>query len=116
MPELLAADRSTAVVVDPTDGLLVIDRATGDRRIADVVETDLRGEVVVVTNRLGDTIELEAAAARPLAWIVPTSLRWKVRPIPEVVVWSAVFSRLPDALSVAAATDGVVSFAVDRDS
>jgi hypothetical protein len=116
VPELLAANRRTAVVVDPTDGLVVIDQLTGDRRITDVVETDLRGEVVVVTNRRGDTIELEAAAARPLAWIVPSSLRWKVRPIPEVVVWSSVFSRLPDALSVAAATNGVVSFTADRDS
>ena len=51
-------------------------------------------------------IELEGAAARPLAWIVPTSLRWKVRPIPQVVVWSALFSRLPDALRVAAAMVG----------
>ena len=34
----------------------------------------------------------------------------------EVVVWSALFSRLPDALRVAAATDGVISFTIDRDS
>jgi hypothetical protein len=94
----------------------VVEQATKLRRITDVVETDLRGEVVVVTNRSGETIELEAAAARPLAWIVPTSLRWKVRPIPEVVVWSGLFARFPDALRVAAATDEVISFTIDRDS
>jgi hypothetical protein len=113
VPELLAANRETGVVVDPKDGLVVLDRATGDRRIAHVVEADLRGEVVVVTNRVGESIELVAAAARPLAWIVPTSLRWKSRSIPEVVVWSSLFSRLPDALSVAATMDGVVSFTTD---
>ena len=115
-PELLAANTTTAVLVDPTDGLVVVEQATKLRRITDVVETDLRGEVVVVTNRSGETIELEAAAARPLAWIVPASLRWKVRPIPEVVVWSGLFARLPDALRVAAATDEVISFTIDRDS
>jgi hypothetical protein len=115
-PELLAANRATGVVIDPADGLVVVDRATGDRRITDIAETDLRGEVVIVTNHDGESIELEGPAARPLAWIVPASLRWTVRSIPEVVVWSALFTRLPDALSVAAATDGVVSFVVDRDS
>ncbi|HWM18471.1 MAG TPA: hypothetical protein VNO51_02205 [Ilumatobacteraceae bacterium] len=116
VPELIAADRATVIVIDPADGLVVVERATGARRITDVVEADLRGEVVIVTNDRGETIELEAAAARPLAWLVPASVRWTVRPIPEVVVWSALFVRLPDALSVAAATDGHVSFAVDRDS
>jgi hypothetical protein len=115
-PELVAANTTTAVLLDPTDGLVVVEQANGLRRITDVVETDLRGEVVVVTNRSGETIELEAAAARPLAWIVPASLRWKVRPIPEVVVWSGLFARLPDALRVAAATHEVISFTIDRDS
>ena len=115
-PLLLAANSATAVIVDPIDGLVVVARATGVRRIADVVDVDLRGDVVVVTNRHGESIELEGAAARPVAWIVPTSLRWKVRSIPQVVVWSALFSRLPDALRVASAMDQVVSFSIDRDS
>ena len=115
-PELLAANTTTAVLIDPTDGLVVVERSTGARRIAGVIETDLRGEVVVVTNRWGETVELEAAAARPLAWIVPAALRWKVRPIPEVVVWTGLFALLPDALRVAAATDAVISFTVDTDS
>jgi len=115
-PELIAANTTTAIFLDPTDGLVVVEQATGLRRITDVVETDLRGEVVVVTNRSGQTIELEAAAARPLAWIVPASLRWMVRPIPEVVVWSGLFARLPDALRVAAATHEVISFTIDRNS
>ena len=113
---MLAANSTTGVHVDPIDGLVVVARATGLRRIVDVVEVDLRGEVVVVTNRRGETIELEGAAARPIAWIVPTSLRWKVRSIPQVVVWSALFSRLPDALRVATATEGVISFSIERDS
>jgi hypothetical protein len=113
VPELLAGNRETAIVIDPSAGLMVVDRTTGDRRITDVAETDLRGEVVVVTNRRGETIVLEAAAARPLAWIVPASVRWTVRSIPEVVVWSALFARLPDALSVATATGGLVSFGID---
>jgi hypothetical protein len=96
--------------------LVVIDQATGLRRLTDVVEADLRGEVVVVTNRVGESIELEAAAARPLAWIVPASVRWRVRPIPEIVVWSALFSRLPDALRVGVTTGATLSFTVDRDS
>jgi hypothetical protein len=115
-PELLAANTATGVLIDPVDGLVVVDQTTGLRRIVDVVETDLRGEVVVVTNRSGETIELESAAARPLAWIVPTALRWKVRSIPEVVVWSALFARLPDALRVATTTDKVISFTIDKDS
>ena len=115
-PQLLAANSTTGVLVDPVDGLVVVARATGARRLVDVVEADLRGDVVVVTNRLGETLELEGAAARPIAWIVPTSLRWKVRPIPQVVVWSALFSRLPDALRVASAMRGDISFSIDRDS
>jgi hypothetical protein len=115
-PELLAANTATGVVVDPAEGLVVIDQATGLRRLTDVVEADLRAEVVVVTNRLGETIELEAAAARPLAWIVPASVRWRVRPIPEIVVWSALFSRLPDALRVGVTMGATLSFTVDRDS
>ena len=115
-PLLLAANSATGVIVDPIDGLVVVARATGVRRIADVVDVDLRGDVVVVTNRHGESIALEGTAARPVAWIVPTSLRWKVRSIPQVVVWSALFSRLPDALRVASAMDQVVSFSIDRDS
>lgn len=115
-PQLLAANSTTGVLVDPVDGLVVVARATGHRRIVDVVEADLQGEVVVVTNRRGETIELEGAAARPLAWIAPTSLRWKVRSIPQVVVWSALFSRLPDALRVANVMDEVIAFSIDRDS
>jgi hypothetical protein len=115
-PELLAANTATGVVVDPAEGLVVIDQSNGLRRLAAVLEADLRGEVVVVTNRVGETIELEGAAARPLAWIVPGSVRWSVRPIPEIVVWSALFSRLPDALRVGESTGASLSFTVDRDS
>ena len=50
-PSCSPPTRATGVVIDPTDGLVVVDRTTGDRRITDIVETDLRGEVVIVTNQ-----------------------------------------------------------------
>jgi nucleoside-diphosphate-sugar epimerase len=64
-------------------------------------------EVVVVDPR-GGSAHLPLARCRPLGWLVPRSLRWHVREIPLVVVWSLLFQGLPEALRAARDTGGWV--------
>jgi hypothetical protein len=117
----LVGDDVTQVSVEPDGSLTLTTRSgtgrsgtggAGDvRRLRDVAVVDLGGERVVVTGRSGDSFRLDDDAGAPLAWIVPGSTRWRVREIPLVVVWSACFAAVPEALEVAERTGRPVRLA-----
>jgi hypothetical protein len=104
--ELFAATPATSVLLHPDDGLVVVqgreDRATP---FVGVTAVDMRGDAVVVLNERGASLRLTQSDARPLGWIVPRSLRWHVRRIPLVAVWSNAFAGLSAALGAAADRD-----------
>jgi len=66
-----------------------------------VTAADLRGDTVILLNDRGSSLRLSQDDARPLGWLVPRSLRWHVRQIPLVVVWSKLFDGMVAALRVA---------------
>ena len=107
---VLAATSSTAVVVRPWDGLVVVHDG---RSLPGVVHVDLLDDPVVVTNDTGDRLELAPDEARPLGWLVPRSLRWHVRTVPLVTVWTALLVGLPEALLAARAVDRPVQFTTE---
>ncbi len=98
---VLSATSTTAVIVRPGDGLVVLYDGPQFRSLTWVVEVDLLGDQVVVTNDEGDRLELTPELARPLAWLVPRSLRWHVQTVPLVAVWTPLLTGLPDAIRAA---------------
>lgn len=115
---VLAATPSTAVLVRHHDGLVVLHGITPDDHtpdstdpgiaevIADIVTVDLRDDPVVLTDRSGREHRLPAADARPLAWLVPHSLRWHLHEVPIAAVWADVFAGWSAALELATERSG----------
>jgi hypothetical protein len=103
--DLLSATGELQVMAHPHEGLCVVYTGGADR-------TALRGVSEVVLAQ--DSVHVQSAertdvltlhAARPLAWLAPGATRWKVRPIPEAVVWATTFHRLRHACIVSADHD-----------
>ena len=67
-----------------------------------VTAVDMRADSVLILNNRGSSMRLTQSDARPLGWIVPRSLRWHLRPIPLVTVWTLLFDGLGQALRVGA--------------
>lgn len=107
---VLAATSTTAVVVRPWDGLVVVHDG---HALPGVVHVDLLDEPAIVTNDTGDRLELAPDEARPLGWLVPRSLRWHVRTIPLVTVWTPLLVGLPEALLAARTVGGPVQFTAE---
>lgn len=106
---VLASTPTLAVVLRPGEGLVVLHGGPPHTGFGPVSAVDLRGDVPVVRDAEGECLRLDHHEARPLAWLVPRSLCWHVRPIPIVVVWSLAFHGLREALRAAAAAgDDVV--------
>lgn len=104
---VVSATLTSSVQIRPGSGLVVVvgdvdddERATV---ISDLRDIDLRDDPVRLVTAAGEQVRLSAAEARPLAWLVPHSLRWHVRPIPLALVWSAWFSAWPAAVEAASA-------------
>lgn len=110
---VLAATGSTAVVVRPWDGLVVLHGGPHYRSFPGVVHADLVHDPAVVTNDLGERLELSADEARPLAWMAPRSLRWHVRTTPLVTVWTTLFVGLPDAVQAARSVGSDLRFTTE---
>jgi hypothetical protein len=108
--QVLSATGSTAVVVRPWDGLVVLHGGPHYRAFPGVVHVDLLDDPAVVTNDLGERLELTSDEARPLAWLVPRALRWHVRPTPLVTVWTSLLVGLPDAVRAACAVGSELRF------
>jgi hypothetical protein len=106
----LAADRSTSVLLLPDGALAVRTGGATPDVLVGVAEVDLRGEVVSVVGVGGVRLSLPPDQARPLAWLVPTSLRWHVRSVPVVSVWAGFFTGLPEAVRLAQRLGSTVTF------
>jgi hypothetical protein len=114
---VLAATPNTAVLLRRDDGLVVLHGVHGHAHahdhdhdstdpgiaevIADIVAADLRDDPVVLTDRTGNQHHLSAAEARPLAWLVPHSLRWHLHDVPLAAVWAQWFAGWSDAIDTA---------------
>lgn len=101
---VLAATLTGSVQVRPNRGLVMLLGDSDDERatvVEDIREVDLRDDPVRVVTASGDRFELSAADARPLAWLVPQSLRWHVRQVPLALVWSPWFTAWPEAVEAA---------------
>lgn len=96
---VLAATPTTSVVIHPHDGLVIVH---GDPEsastFAGVTAVDMRGDTVLILNDRGSSLRMTQTDARPLGWIVPRSLRWHLRPVPLVAVWSPLLEGLAAAL------------------
>jgi hypothetical protein len=101
---LLTGTPASAVVLRPgagTSGLAVLHGGPPHESFDAVAAVDLRGETAVVLNERGSSLRLDLHEARPLAWLVPRSLRWHIRTVPLLAVWSMLFDGLGDALRTA---------------
>jgi hypothetical protein len=122
-PEVLVADRHVSVAIDAADGLSVTASATavtlgdgdsGDGTAGDVVslaavqEVEL-GEAGVVVRNDRTSITLDLHHGRVLSWLMPGCMRWRVRPVPEVLVWAKTFAGLVDSAELAVALDRPVT-------
>ena len=105
---VMAATLTSSVQIRPGRGLmLVVGDAEDDDRatiIEDIRGVDLRDDPVTLITAAGEHVELPAAVVRPLAWLVPHSLRWHLRPVPLALVWAPWFSGWPAAVAAAAST------------
>jgi hypothetical protein len=100
---VLAATPRTSVLIHPDDGLVIVHGETDSATtFAGVTAVDMRADTVLIMNDRGSSLRLTQADARPLGWIVPRSLRWHVRPVPLVAVWTLLFEGLGTALRVSA--------------
>jgi hypothetical protein len=110
---VMAATLTSSVQVRPGRGLvLTVGDADDDDRatiVDDIREVDLRDDPVRLLTAAGDRVELPAAVVRPLAWLVPHSLRWHLRPIPLALVWAPWFAGWPAAVEAAASTRAPIS-------
>jgi hypothetical protein len=97
--EIVCATTEFQVAIDPAAGLCV--RQLDGRSVNGVTEVALRTDAVEV---IADEqiVAFDHHVARPLAWLVPGATRWRVRSIPEAVVWAKTFHRLREACLLSA--------------
>lgn len=111
--QVLAATGTTAIVVRPWEGLVLMHDGPHFRAFPNVVHVDLLDDPAVVTDDEGRRLELSPDEARPLGWLVPRALRWHVRTIPLVTVWTALFVGLPEAVTAARTVGRHVQFTTE---
>jgi hypothetical protein len=104
--EVVAADEHISVEMHPVDGLCVtVLDSSGPRRLRHVDSVEHvadRIRVAAMDGGHGSTVvDLDLAHARPLGWLMPHASRWRVRLVPEVVVWAQTFSAFEQAANVA---------------
>lgn len=105
-PQLLAGDAHLRVLVTPVG--VRLERA-GQPPLDGVVEVSVLDSSVRVEHA-GGVAELDADKARPLCWIAPGAAAWRVRAIPEVVVWARTLTGIEEAARYAGALGLPVRF------
>ncbi len=100
-PEVLAANDDLAVRMEPATGLCVEELGVGGRVIVGVEEAIWTDDVVRLCTP-DETVDLDLDRSVPLAWVVPGSTRWRVRSVPEVLVWARTFGNLAESARHAA--------------
>lgn len=93
VPQVLVADDRLRVVL-AVDGLRV--EPAGRQVIVGVRQVTVIDDLVRIEHAAG-VVDLEAARARPLTWLAPGAAVWRVRPVPEVIVWARTLSGIEEA-------------------
>jgi hypothetical protein len=104
-PEVLVADRDVVVGIDPEVGLSVSAHGGATpRRIAGVEEVEITGDQVEIRSQT-DSMSLDLHAGRILSWLMPGCTAWRVRRVPEVLVWARTFAGVVESADFACAID-----------
>jgi hypothetical protein len=106
--EVLAAAARTRVVADPTPGLTVEHHGDTGRRTIALQRVDFTGDEAVLFGPGGVETRIPQNDARPLGWLVPGALSWRVRPVPLSLVWGSLIDGLEAAVSLSAAHGGMI--------
>ena len=109
-PELLAADEWMRVELD-AGGLRIC--PAGGPALDAVSEVAITGERVRIAAATGVT-ELPLERTVPLGWLVPGAARWRVRSVPEVLVWARTLAGIEAAARYAVPRGLPVRFATLR--
>ncbi len=104
--ETLVADQRVSVSIDPIAGLSVaaIDQRGAVQQVTGVTEVEIQGDTVEVRSP-DATLSLDLHSGRVLSWLMPGCTTWRVRPVPEVLVWARTFAGLVECAEVARAID-----------
>jgi hypothetical protein len=95
--EVLAAAESLVVEMRPDLGLCV---HAGNDLVEAVHEVQLIDDRIVV-RAPGREIVVDFERGRPLAWLMPGVAAWRMRPVPEVLVWARSFAALDECMRYA---------------
>ena len=106
---VLAANAEAGVILRHDDGLVVVHGEDMSSEFGGIVHVDLTGDEAVLVNDAGQRMHLAPSEARPLAWLAPNSLRWNVREIRVVDVWTPLFDGLPRAVDAALWSGNIVN-------
>lgn len=109
-PELLAADEWMRVELDAA-GVRVC--PAGHPALEAVSEVAIIGERVRIDAPAG-SMELPLDRTVPLGWLVPGAARWRVRRVPEVLVWARTLAGIEAAARYAVPRNLPVRFATLR--
>jgi hypothetical protein len=99
---LLSANSAMHVEADPETGLCVTGHGERAHVLTNVTQVTVLDGSVEVRAAEG-TVDVDSDHARPLTVLVPGSQNWRVRRIPEVLVWAKTLHRLGEACTLAAA-------------
>ncbi len=102
--EVLAADQYLEASMRPASGLHIEIVGPPRRSLDAVEEVAVRSSGVEIVSADGFA-QLPPEESAALTWIVPGAARWRVRPVPEVLVWARTFGGLPECCRYAAALE-----------
>lgn len=113
--QVVARNSHVTVIVSATDGLVVdIDTTTpggADRLTVEEVAVHDDGRVDLVGSAASHTLPAEASA--PLTWLVPGARNYRIRHVPEVIVWAPTFTQLPELCLDAVGAGFDITLALD---
>lgn len=109
-PEILASDGVVTVSIASETGLSVTvapdpaDVAAPTRRVTGVTEVEIVGDGVEIRSDTA-TLTIDLLRGRVLSWLMPGCTLWRVRRVPEVIVWAKTFAGIHEAGEYAIALD-----------
>ena len=100
---VVAQDAAMTILVSSEHGLVARRRPEGSA-VTEGIISSVRISVDTVSIECGDDHwELPMAQAAPVTWLVPGSTHWRVREVPEVIIWAETFAELTDCCEEAQA-------------
>ena len=106
--EVLAAAARTRVVADPAPALTVEHTAIPAAERSRCSGWTSPATRQCSSGRPASRRGFPQSDARPLGWLVPGALSWRVRPVPLTLVWGSLIDGLEAALSLSAAHGGMI--------